>query len=77
VARHQVVVRQQNKKTWRQLCLDILSVLCGLRPAAMLDYVVVPRHVMLQLAEAVRAAAGPPGACQDAAHLRCHHVSML
>ena len=61
----QVVLQRQRGRThlpWRKLCLDILSVLCGLRPTAMLDYAVVPRQVLLQLATAVRASAGPAGA---------------
>ena len=76
----QVVLRQQRGRTrlpWRKLCLDILSVLCGLRPAAMLDYAVVPRHVLLQLATAVRASAGPAGALPDTACSRCRHVEDL
>lgn len=75
----QAVVRQQTNKTrlpWRKLCLDILSVMCGLRPAAMLDYAVVPRRVLLQLAAAVRTTAGPAGMCLGAACSRCWYVAI-
>ena len=76
----QAVLQQQTGRTrlpWRKLCLDILSVLCGLRPAAMLDYAVVPRHVLLQLATAVRASAGPAGALLDTASSSCCHAEDL
>lgn len=62
----QATLQQQGRKlrlSWRKMALDILSVLCGLRPAAMLDYAVVSRGAMLQLAAAVRAAAGASDAC--------------
>lgn len=49
--------------SWRRVCVDLLSVLCGLRPAAMLDYAVVPRSVMLQLAAEARTTSGPAGNC--------------
>lgn len=57
-------MQQQGRKQrlpWRRLSLDILSVLCGLRPTAILDYAVVPREFMLQLAATARSAAGPAG----------------
>ena len=53
--------RGKLRPPWRRIVRDLLVVLCGLRPAVLLDYAVLDRRRMLALAAAARAAAGAAG----------------
>ena len=42
------------RRVWAQLSRDLVALLCGLRPAIMLDYVVLPCNLLLGIVNSLR-----------------------